>query len=126
MKISAIGVVASNLRETAKFYETLGFKFSDFPDDEDHIEAHTESGDVRLMIDSQKIIHEIIGEMPHPSNTSIFAIELESSQHVNELAEKIKSVGFNVVNEPWDAPWGQRYCIVQDPFGNKIDLFASL
>ncbi|MEI6887310.1 MAG: VOC family protein [bacterium] len=31
-----------------------------------------------------------------------------------------------MVKEPWDAFWGQRYCVVKDPGGNMIDLYAYL
>ncbi|MFE2436947.1 glyoxalase, partial [Streptomyces sp. NPDC059409] len=27
---------------------------------------------------------------------------------------------------PWDAPWGQRYAVVNDPDGHGVDLFAPL
>jgi uncharacterized glyoxalase superfamily protein PhnB len=27
---------------------------------------------------------------------------------------------------PWDAFWGQRYAFLQDPDGNRVDLFAPL
>lgn len=34
--------------------------------------------------------------------------------------------GYRGHKEPWDAFWGQRYAIVNDPDGNHISLFAPL
>ncbi len=126
MKLNAIGVCSSNLKRTVEFYTILGFKFPEYKEDEDHLEPETPEGYARLMIDSKKLITEILGEEPKPSNHSHFAIQYDSVEELNSVAEKIKSSGFAIFKEPWDAFWGQRYCIVEDPDGYKCDLYATL
>lgn len=126
MKLNAIGVASSNLKQTVKFYELLGFKFPNFAEDESHLEAITNPGSARLMIDSKKLITEIMGEEPKPSNHSAFAIEYDSAKEIDAIVEFIKAAGFTVTKEPWDAFWGQHYAIVEDPDGYKIDLYAYL
>lgn len=125
-KIDAVGVATSNLKSTVKFYSLLGFTFPKHKDDEQHLEAVRPDGSARLMIDSAKFVKEIIGEAPKPGNHSSFAIEYSSPDEVNEVSDKIKKAGFNVVKDPWDAFWGQRYAIVEDPDGYKVDLYAKL
>ena len=34
--------------------------------------------------------------------------------------------GYKGLREPWDSPWGQRYAFLQDPDGNRVDLFAPI
>lgn len=126
MKIDAVAITSSNLAQTVKFYSCLGFQFPEFKDDEQHLEAITNPGSARLMIDSKEMIQSIIGAEPKPGNHSPFAINYDSPIEVNEAVEKIMSAGFTIVKEPWDAFWGQRYCIVQDPDGYKVDLYATL
>jgi uncharacterized glyoxalase superfamily protein PhnB len=127
MKISAVGVVSKNFMKSVKFYTILGFDFPEFVDGEDHLETITKKGDTRLMLDSHELAKKLLeGKEPKASNHSVFAIELESSSKVNELAEKLKSSGFKVTKEPWNAFWGQRYCVVSDPDGYMIDLFAQI
>lgn len=126
MKIDAVGVASTNLHKTLDFYSLLGFKFAECKDDEQHVEAIVADGSLRLMIDSASLIKDIIGEDPKPSNISSFAIKCDSPEEVNTVAAKVKEAGFSVIKEPWDAFWGQRYAIVADPDGFKIDLFASL
>lgn len=126
MKLNAIGVTSSNFAKTVEFYALLGFEFPEFKAGEDHLEPKTPAGSARLMIDSKKLITEILGEEPKPSNASAFAIEYDSPLELNEVAQKVKEAGFNVIREPWDAFWGQRYAVVADPDGYKVDLYAPL
>lgn len=126
MKLDAIGVCSSNLNKTVEFYTLLGFKFPEYKADDSHLEAITAEGDTRLMIDSKKLISEIMGEEPKPSNHSAFALLYNSPEEVDDISANVSKAGFAVVKEPWDAFWGQRYAIVEDPDGYKVDLFAGL
>ena len=126
MKLDAVGVTSSNLYKTIDFYQLLGFQFPDVKDSDLHIEPITPDGSARLMIDATSIVRDIIGENPKPGNHSSFAIQYESPEQINTLVEKIKHAWYTVEKEPWDAFWGQRYAIVKDPDGYKIDLYARL
>lgn len=126
MKLNAIGVTASDMKKSRKFYELLGFKFNDAEADTDHIDTIASGDEARLMIDSEKLATELLGEKPRPSNHSAFALECESAAEVDEIANKVKENGFEVEKGPWDAFWGQRYAVVKDPDGYKIDLYARL
>lgn len=126
MKLNAVGVSTSNLRISVGFYTVLGFEFPQFKDNEQHLEPVTSDGSARLMIDAKSVVRDIIGEDPKPGNHSSFAIQYNSAEEVNKVVEKVKSAGFKVVKEPWDAFWGQRYTVVEDPDGYRIDLYATL
>lgn len=126
MKIDAVGVASSDLAQTVSFYKILGFEFPELKPDDSHIEAKRRDESARLMIDSKDLIKEITGTTPVPSNHSQFAIEFENAKEIDTIAENLKINGFKVFKEPWDAFWGQRYCIVQDPDGYMIDLFSVL
>ncbi|HRN69672.1 MAG TPA: VOC family protein [Candidatus Woesebacteria bacterium] len=125
MKLNAVAVTAKNLKKTVKFYSLLGFQFSEFTEDEQHVETIA-NGDAKLMVDSTTMIKDILGEEPKPGNHSSFAVQYDSPEEVNEVARKIKEAGFTLVKEPWNAFWGQRYCVVQDPDGYMVDLYAYL
>lgn len=126
MKIDAVGVTTTNMKRTVEFYSLLGFDFSDLDLREEHIEPKTPDGSSRLMIDTVDIVKDIIGEEPRPGNHSPFAIRYETSEEVNVAVEKLKAKDFKIVKEPWDAFWDQRYCVVEDPDGYRIDLYADL
>lgn len=126
MKLDAVGIASSDLTRTIEFYTLLGFEFPELKGDEEHIEAIETEGSARLMIDKKELITDIMGEEPKPSNHSQFAIKYDSADEVNEVADKVKKADFKIVKQPWDAFWGQRYCIVADPDDYKVDLYANL
>jgi uncharacterized glyoxalase superfamily protein PhnB len=78
------------------------------------------------MIDSKKLIKTIIDADPIPGNHSAFAIEYDAPKEIDEIIQKLKIEGFTITKEPWNAFWGQRYAIVQDPEGYLVDLYARL
>ncbi len=126
MKIDAISVKSKNFKETVKFYTLLGFSFPPFAETDDHLEPITKEGEVRLMLDDPALLKEMTGKESQPPTHSSFAILCDTPQEVDLTVQKIKENGYKIVKEPWDAFWGQRYAIVQDPDGYMIDLFASL
>jgi len=126
MKINAVAVASSDIKRTIEFYSLLGFEFADIKDTDQHIEPAAVDNSARLMIDSKELLEEITGEDPLPGNHSSFAIQYDSPGEIDEVCKHIREAGFEVVKEPWDAFWGQRYAVVQDPDGYKIDLYAYL
>ncbi len=126
MKLNAVGVTTSDMKKTIAFYALLGFTFPAGVEAEDHVEPKESVGSARLMIDSKKLITEILGEVPHPSNHSAFAIEYKTAAEVDAICTRLSSAGYTIVKEPWDAFWGQHYAIVEDPDHYRIDLYAPL
>lgn len=126
MKLDAIGIVTTDLKESIRFYRLLGLKFPDHKAGEDHVEASTPSG-VRVMLDSEELIKKIRPGWVKPAGQRIaMAFLCDSPKEVDKAYEKITAEGFVGEKEPWDAFWGQRYASVRDPDGNSVDLFAPL
>ena len=125
MKLDAISITSKNIPEAVKFYSLIGFTFPSFEPDTKHIEPITKSGEVRLMIDDAGLMKEILGVEPVPPNHSSFAMLCDTPQMVDEVVNKVKVNGYEIVKEPWDAFWGQRYAIIKDADGYMVDLFAS-
>lgn len=126
MKLDAVGVVSTDLSKTITFYKLLGFSFGELTSDGKHVESEPSEGFARLMIDTQDVIEAIIGETPRPGNHSSFAVNYSSPDEVDDVVKKVAESGFMVVKEPWNAFWGQRYAVVEDPDGYKVDLYAQL
>lgn len=126
MRIDAVGVTSSDMKITIDFYTLLGFKFEPSSELESHVEPITSEGETRLMIDTVEFMLEHGSQRPTPSNHSHFAVLFDSAKEVDDVVEQIRSAGYSVAIEPFDAFWGQRYAIVEDPDGYKVDLFAYL
>lgn len=126
MKIDAVGISSTDLTRTVAFYKLLGFQFGEYDPNEQHLEPLTPDGSARLMIDAASLLESILGEAPRPGNHSSFAVLYDLPAEVDRVAAAVKAAGHTVPAEPWDAEWGQRYAIVQDPDGYRVDLYAAL
>ncbi len=52
------------------------------------------------------------------------AFRWSSRDEVDAVYARITEHGYRGHKAPWDAVWGQRYAIVEDPNGNLRSLYA--
>lgn len=123
--LDAIGLVASDLAATLRFYRLLGVPFPEEGDG--HVEAGLPNG-VRLMVDTEEVVKSFSDWTPPTGGGRRLALAFlcDSPAEVDALHGRIVAAGFISHVDPFDAPWGQRYATVLDPDGNPADLFASL
>lgn len=124
-ELNAIGIVASDMATSIRYYRLLGLDMPDTPG-EGHVEASMPSG-VRLMLDSEEVVKSFQPEWSRETGNQLsLAFECSSPAEVDELYGRAKAEGFDAEKEPWDAFWGQRYAQLRDPDGVPVDLYASL
>jgi uncharacterized glyoxalase superfamily protein PhnB len=125
MQLNAIGLVCKDIDQTKKFYEQFDLKFQSFGDGNDHWEA--KQNGLRLMLDSLALIKKI-----NPSYVEknmgpiVLCFEFETPEKLNQKFAELNKSGYEIIKEPWDAFWGQRYASLLDPDGNQVDLFSQL
>jgi len=123
--LNAIGIVASDMARSIRFYRLLGLDVPDTPG-EGHVDATLPSG-VRLMLDTEDVVRSFRPDWTRQAGNQIsVALQCGSPAEVDELYAQAVAAGFDGEKEPWDAFWGQRYAQLADPDGNPVDLYASL
>jgi uncharacterized glyoxalase superfamily protein PhnB len=123
--LNAIGIVASDMARSIRFYRLLGLDFPETPD-EGHVEAPLANGG-RLMLDSEDVIRSFKPDWERENGNQLgLAWECASPTEVDEVFARIVADGFESEKEPWDAFWGQRYAQLLDPDGVEISLYAAL
>lgn len=123
-QLAAIGIVASDLEESLRFYRLLGI---DVPEPEGGHHEVTLPNGLRLMWDTEDVIRSFEAEWQRvEGNVVALAFECGSPVEVDETYRRVVEAGFPSRKEPWDAVWGQRYAQVSDPDGTPVDLFAAL
>ena len=124
-RLNAIGIVASDMGRSIRFYRLLGLDVPETPD-EGHVETLLPNG-VRFMLDTEEVIRSFRPDWSRETGNQIaIAFECESPAEVDATYERMVEAGFHGEKEPWDAFWGQRYAQVQDPDGVGVDLYAAL
>jgi uncharacterized glyoxalase superfamily protein PhnB len=123
--LNAIGISVSNMAESIRFYRLVGLDVPDTPD-EGHVDAFLSSG-VRFMLDSEEVIRSFLPDWQRTDGNQIaIAIECSSPAEVDEIYARVVEAGFEGEKEPWDAFWGQRYALLGDPDGVRVNLYAAL
>ncbi len=124
-ELNAIGIAVSDMSASIRFYRLLGLDVPETPD-EGHVDTFLPNG-VRLMLDSEEVIRSFLPDWTRQNGNQIsIALECASPAEVDEVYERVTSGGFEGEKEPWDAFWGQRYALLGDPDGVRVNLYAPL
>jgi catechol 2,3-dioxygenase-like lactoylglutathione lyase family enzyme len=124
-QLNAIGIVASDLAESIRFYRLLGLDVPETPG-EGHVDAFLPSG-VRFMLDTEETVKSFRPDWVRAAGNQVgLALECAGPAEVDEVYASVVAAGFHGEKEPWDAFWGQRYAQLADPDGVPVDLYAAL
>jgi catechol 2,3-dioxygenase-like lactoylglutathione lyase family enzyme len=124
-QLNALGIVASDMGTSIRFYRLLGLDVPETPD-EGHVDVFLPSG-VRFMLDTEDTVRSFRPDWKRETGNQIgLALECASPGEVDEIYARVADAGFHVEKEPWDAFWGQRYAQLADPDGVPVDLYATL
>jgi catechol 2,3-dioxygenase-like lactoylglutathione lyase family enzyme len=124
-QLNAIGIVASDMAKSIRFYRLLGLDVPETPD-EGHVDTFLPNG-MRFMLDSEDTILSFQPEWKREAGNQVaLAFECASAADVDEVYARVVDAGFHGEKQPWDAFWGQRYAQLRDPDGVPVDLYASL
>ena len=123
--LNALGIVASDMARSIRFYRLLGLDVPETPD-EGHIDTFLDNG-VRFMLDSEAVVRGFMPDWQRQVGNQIaMAFECGSPAEVDEIYARVTEAGFHGEKQPWDADWGQRYASLHDPDGVPVDLYAAL
>ena len=126
-RLDMVGMVVQDLGRSLEFYRQLNLDIPADADEEPHVEV-TLPGGLRLAWDTVETVRSFDPDwVPRTGGHSIsLAFLLDTPADVDQLHDKLVSMGHKSHKEPWDAFWGQRYAVILDPDGNPVDLFAPL
>jgi catechol 2,3-dioxygenase-like lactoylglutathione lyase family enzyme len=124
-QLNAIGIVASDMAGSIRFYRLLGVDVPETPE-EGHIDTFLPNG-VRFMLDTEDVVRSFRPDWERATGNQVgLAFECESPAQVDEVYAQVTAAGFHGEKEPWDAFWGQRYAELQDPDDVPVHLYAAL
>ena len=123
--LNAIGIAVADMASSIRFYRLLGIDVPETPD-EGHVDAFLPNG-VRFMLDSEDVMRSFREDWTRETGNQLgLALECASPAEVDETYARVTEAGFHGEKEPWDAFWGQRYALLNDPDGVPVSLYAAL
>ena len=124
--IDMIGIAVHDMSKALAFYRLLGLAVPENAAGEDHVEVFTPNG-YRIAWDTVAMAKSIYPDWVEPvGQVMALAFKCGSPAEVDAAYARITAAGYKGRKAPWDAFWGQRYAVVEDPDGNGVDLFAPM
>lgn len=108
------------MAETVEFYRRLGVTIPDTaPEWQGHHRNTRMPGDVDLEIDSAAFAAKWDEGWPQGRRGAVIGFRVASREAVDDTYDDLTGAGYTGEQAPWDAFWGARYAIVQDPTATR-------
>ena len=125
-----VNLVVRDMRGSLAFYRRLGLDIPESGVWESDGQAHHASaetgGEVDLEFDSHRFAHAYNHGFAAERGRVVIGISLESREAVDALWTELLAEGAHGLQPPYDAFWGARYAIVEDPDGNPVGLMSPV
>jgi len=125
-RFSQINLIVNDMKASLAFYRRLGIEMPAGDVWETHSGPHhasaAASNDVGLELDSRKLAHVYNRGFAAERGRVMIGGELESREAVDTLWTELLEEGVQGLQPPYDAFWGARYAIVEDPDGNPVGM----
>jgi uncharacterized glyoxalase superfamily protein PhnB len=124
-QLDQIGIVVENMARSLAFYRQLGFDLPPEADEQPHVDAALPGG-LRLAWDTVETVRSFDPDWKPPSggHRISLAFRFDKPVDVDAAYAELTALGYSSHKAPWDAFWGQRYAMIEDPDGTVIDLFS--
>ena len=121
-----IDIVVADMGKALAFYRTLGLSVPEGMDDSEQVQVATPGGaTLGILTEAMMKGHNPYWVDPIGQRVT-FACHCDDAAEVDATYARVTAAGYEGRQEPWDSPWGQRYAMLGDPDGNRVDLFAAI
>ena len=127
-----LNLIAEDLDSTLAFYRRLGVEFGDPARTADGDPFHANSGDgegALLEADSPafaRIWNQGWKDEPALAGRVVVGLRVEDRAAVDRLYAETVAAGHKGLQPPFDAFWGARYAVVEDPDGIAVGLMSPV
>lgn len=123
--LTQLNIVVSNMDATLAFYRQVGLEI-DAKADAAHASITLPNG-VLIEFDATRFVAKWdSGWKGTVGGSTVLGFSLESRDAVDALYNDLMQSGHRGRQQPYDAFWGARYAIVEDPDGNPVGLMSPV
>jgi len=123
--LNLVTLIVNNMDASVAFYRRLGVNVPDGEPPWDGLHRGAETGGMTIDFDSRSFASKWDAGIK-PGNTAVIGFQLPSREAVDEAYNELTSDGHTGQQEPWDAFWGARYAVGEDPDGNPVGLMSPI
>jgi len=120
-----VNLVVSDMEATVAFYRSLGLTVPDTePEWNQHHRSVTMPGGVDLEFDSTQSVRTWNEGWPADRRAAVLGLSVSTREAVDEKYADLIAAGATGQQPPYDAFWGSRYAILEDPDGNAVGIMS--
>lgn len=124
--LDQINLVVGDMPAMVDFYRRLGLEIDEPPPPwHRHHRAAAVGDGLELDLDSQEFAATWDHGLP-PESRVVIGFRLADGEAVDRAYLELTQAGYAGQQEPWDAFWGARYAVVEDPDGNSVGLMSPV
>jgi predicted enzyme related to lactoylglutathione lyase len=120
-RFSGFSITASDPSAAVAFYRELGFEVQE--DKHGGGRSCIDAPNQHFDIDDLAAVPQWNQGVRGPGVTVGF--EVPEREDVDQLAGRLASLGYEVQQPPYDAPWGRRDAVIEDPAGTPVSIMSS-
>lgn len=131
--LNQIDFVVRDMEAAVAFYRALGVEIPDTAIWRTASGAHhvdiTMPGGLIVHFDSGALAKAYNRGWREPSGSgtrNVLGFKVASREEVDRIHDRLAGLGHRSSQPPYDAFWGARYAIVEDPDGNHVGLMSEL
>lgn len=121
VSFDGVNVVVKDMQAMVSFYERLGMTFRDGGEEwAPNHRSGVSDGSFDFDLDSSAFAHLWNEGWPEGKAGVVIGFHVESRSAVDEVYADLVGLGCRSQQAPYDAFWGARYAVVEDPDGNSV------
>jgi catechol 2,3-dioxygenase-like lactoylglutathione lyase family enzyme len=127
-QFDGVNLVVTDMDASVAFYRRLGITIPDQgPWDSDHRTAEASDG-ASFEMDSTTFAPRWNSGWPGTAGrgAAVFGFRVATREDVDRIHDDLVASGSTSQQAPYDAFWGARYAIVEDPDGNAVGLMSPM
>lgn len=129
-RLNQVNVITTDMQAAVRFYRLLGIDIADsiheWPPDSgaQHAAVAFDHG-TTIEFDNRSMLGLYAADAANVRG-SIIGLSFESAEEVDAAFERARAAGYMTRQPPYDAFWGARYAIIEDPDGNAVGLMGPI
>jgi catechol 2,3-dioxygenase-like lactoylglutathione lyase family enzyme len=125
-RFNQVNLIVGDVDRSLDFYRAAGLNVSAAPEWPTGSGCrHAEVGDdATLEWDNEPFVRVWAPEVDTTRLGPVIGLSLGSSEEVDETFRRLVDAGHRGLQPPYDAFWGARYAIVEDPDGHAVGLMG--
>ena len=124
--LDQINMVVCDMEASVAFYRRLGMDIPDSGPWDPHHRSANAGGALDFDLDSVRFAHQWDEGWRGAADGAGFVIgfKVASRDDVDRVFADLTGAGYRAQQPPYDAFWGARYAVIEDPDGNAVGLMS--